>query len=190
MRVQALPFIVVSIVLLFSCDVGRYSLEQGEDGRLYRVDNKTGKVAVLEGDKVVDLFTPEEREQEKRSLEALSAPKKWTVISLKMLDNVNLALRTSWRENKMYYIFDVTPYTKRLRENRESDYASLTSLTINMKDLAGFNLLKIKIPLISMNGVIDSSNKVIGLTINSETDCSVEKYKDIANWDVEWHLKY
>lgn len=190
MRIKALPFIVVSIVLLFSCDVGRYSLEQGKDGRLYRVDKKTGKVAVLEGDKVINLTTPEEQEREKSSLEALSAPKKWKTIYLKMLGDVTLTLRTSWRENKMYYIFDITPYTERLKKNRESNYSSLTSFTINMEDLAGFNLLKIKIPLLSMNSIVDRSNKVIGLTINSETDCSIEKYKDFTNWDVEWHLKY
>jgi hypothetical protein len=104
-------------------------------------------------------------------------------------------LSTSWREDRLYYIFTANPSInpKASPENKITKGSFARSLeygfggpifTAKLLDRAGFEILSIGMK--ESIRVVDNDSKALGLQQKSNIDCSRKKYQDISRWEIVW----
>jgi hypothetical protein len=177
----AWTFVFLMLVALCACDRGeRYGVEQGKDGRVYRIDKKTGEMAVVSGEKVISLNTPEMRKDEGTLAEA----KFWGQTTIPPPHSLQLSLASSWREGLMHYRLKVTPYSQGEKLQKGNN-----SIDIVMTDKGGFHLLTIPVLLNRLSFISDEKGEKVGFEMSSSVECSAEKYKAFTGWTPMWRLE-
>lgn len=203
----ALLLIAVFAVTLSGCEKKeRYAIEQGKDGRVYRLDRQTGEMAVVVGEKLIGMNTPERQKNEKQSESALAQEKNWPDENIPEPYNLNCKLKTSWREGRMYYIFSVYPMKKAPAstegkqietpdpvsgdwEWRDQYIGNLSNhITINMADKGGFKLAEISLPFYSLIRTVDDKGKPSHIQNEGNVPCTSDTYKDLNSWSMQWNL--
>lgn len=109
----------------------------------------------------------------------------------------------TWREGKMYYIFNASPLmdpsvpydsnnsdsvSKHIRSRMFTNNMNTTyfrpKFTVQLNDKAGFKLFDIEMEDIIK--IVDNDNKPVKLEQRSSITCSRDMYKSISTWDVVW----
>ena len=173
-----------AIVLIFFVVIYYFYLEKfdlvTQQNKTYRLNKITGEVIQI---KESGLF--------KIANSKKDLYKTWEQKDIPQLDGINLLLSTNWRDGKLYYNFNVFPYSKRLKKIIENgDFIDKAQgFNISLQDEKGFNLIKIDIPLSKMTRMLgDTKGSVSGLVINDSIQCSYDDYADSKNWDIEWTI--
>jgi hypothetical protein len=170
---------VLMLSVLFACDRGdRYGVEQGKDGRVYRIDKKTGEMAVVSGEKVMSL--PEMSKDEVLLAKAIS----WRQKIIPPPYNLQLAFVSSWREGFMHYRLEVSPYSQVEKYRKDQNF-----IGIMMIDNGGFHLLTIRVLLNQMTALNNEKGERVALEKDGKIECSVETYKAFSDWKTGWTLK-
>jgi hypothetical protein len=200
--------IAILFILLLGCEKKeRYSIEQGKDGRVYRLDRETGEMAVVTGEKLIGISTPEKQINEKKYEADLAQEKNWPDRLLPAPYNLSCGLKTSWREGKMYYIFSVSP-VKQTSVNAEGKPTETSSslasknwewrdqyignlsnhIAIHMNDNGGFKLTEINVPFYTLIRTVDDKGEPSHIQNEGNVQCTSEIYKALTDWSLQWNL--
>jgi len=195
--VKTLWVSVISLSLILSligCDTDRYEIKQDELGRTIRLDKRTGEIAVLTGDKLIAVKTPEEEEAERKILSKLID---WGDLQMKFGD-IKVNLKTSWRAGSLHYIFSVSTTTEKIKKAKtRHDFlraygykgGELESYNILLLDHNDFKLCEMKIYVTSMIELVNEKGDVWELESKSSGSCSADNYRNAAYWNLTWFAK-
>ena len=192
---------LLSSFLLVGCEYNPfeqspYQIIKDEDGKIYRLDKKTGKMAVIKDNKVMPLETPESTYTKESREKLLEEPKEWgdQRISGKKL---KVAVRTNWRSGKLNYALRVFPYSSLEKIFRKLENVSRYNTTyryrtqnfiINFYDKNSFKIKSITVSMWDMTRIVNKNGEVIELSIKSSVACSQRDYLSIADSSVTWIL--
>jgi len=201
-------FCFIFIVALFSgCDISEYQLVkekrkldesenyqliEGKNGEIYRIDKKTGEMVVIKNNKIIPIELAESQIDRELLEKKLQEPIDWHEIQIpgKRL-KTNLVM--SWRDNKIYYKFNIYPYQSLLKIEalRKDDYRKYLTqkITISLLDKNGFLIKEIDIYLKEMTYVVDDKNNITHKSINSNLNFDKNDYIAIANYTIAWYLE-
>lgn len=113
---------------------------------VYRINRDSGEVSLIAGTEIVKL-----REQnDLHSSTATNHVVNWLQTTNAKLGNVTLKLKTNWREGRLFYIFEIAPYSERIKDERQNP-ASPAKFYLHFSDSDGFEILDIPVS-ISPNG--------------------------------------
>ena len=175
---------IVLISLTAGCKGERYEMKEDRQGRIIRLDRRTGEVTVLEGDSLIHIISP-------KDLEALSEAKSWPIETLSQLGGIIANLKTSWRKGQLYYLYSVSPGSEKAEDIKEFNEVFKRGrlgdhyFTVNLYK-GGFNMMELRVPLVSMTSIVDVEGKTTKLERNGAVSLSVENYQASRTWDVTW----
>jgi hypothetical protein len=181
-RKKILTLTVMSVLLLlflymvFNHQGPSYQLT-AQEGNVYRLNNKTGALALIQEGQIVPLEEPTTL-----NTASLEEVKEWSDIPIES-GNITLKLKTKWKQGRLYYIFAATPYTKKL-ENAHNRLFS--SFNINLNDKDNFLITDIPVKISSMIRVVDEYNKPSHILIQGSMPMNAYQYQNIATWDPTW----
>ena len=176
---------IVLISLTAGCKGERYEMKEDRQGRIIRLDRRTGEVTVLEGDSLIQIISP-------KDLEKLSEAKSWPTETISQLGGIKANLKTSWRKGQLYYLYSVSPASEKainikefneiFKRGRLGDHYFTMYLY-----KGGFNMMELRVPLVSMTSLVDVEGKTTKLERNGAISLSVENYQAARTWDVTWN---
>jgi len=180
-------FIAIFVLLLsfLCCKQSNYEIIKGEDGSIYRLNNKTGEMVVLRGDKSVPVETPESLREKREKEKLLSEPKIMRETQVPGRQ-IFVKLITSWRGNLMNYKFFAYPYMH-LTDAKSPTYLRY-EFNVSLCDKNGFTVKTINIPLTDMIITVDDNGNPIFLDKSSSIDCDLEEYEAIESYSISWKL--
>jgi hypothetical protein len=176
--------LVVDVFLAAACNSDRYQLSQDKDGRTVRLDKRTGKIAVVVGDRLVSLKTAEQQEsqdQQRRALDqVLAQPKPWRSQPFQVIGVREATLVTAWRDGTIYYQLDLQPIPKGYLETVSP------TLFLLLQDGSGFEVVKVALGRNDLSNIVDDEGKSIKLSANSSVACSKDTYESLSSWTLHW----
>jgi hypothetical protein len=173
----------VLVGLLAGCEKKeQYDLVNAGNGLVYRINKSSGEVTLIVGSQLtkLDESRGSTKEEPKKSYLA-----NWAAQTLSHLGDITVKVKTTWREGKLLYILEASPYAGRLataRENRTSN----ARFNLNFCDADGFVVLTIPAILSEMTRTVDENGKPSGLRMNSSIPCSVEACEAMKVLSVGW----
>ncbi|MFH1692096.1 MAG: hypothetical protein ABIC68_05985 [Candidatus Omnitrophota bacterium] len=181
---------IISIFLL-GCEQDKYQMIKGEDGKIYRLDKRTGEMVVVKNNEISSLETVESKKFKKLLEGTLETPVDWPVMQMSGKD-LHMRLRTSWREGRLYYQFMVAPYAslERICDKNEKDpyYGLNFGFTISLLDNNGFVIKEIPIRLLTMHRIVDDNGNAMSLSENSSLELHKGEYEAMAGYSPTWLL--
>lgn len=190
-------FLVLNVFLL-GCEYNpfeqnKYQIIKNEDGKVYRLNKKTGEMAMIENGKVVPLENNKELGLVEKSKDlVLPEPIDWGewVIPYKGL---KIQLRTNWRNDSLCYQLKVFPYyllAKMFDKSEKDDqYRRIWyGFVIKFLDKEGFLIKEIPVKLWDMERIVNHEGEEIALALNSSDFCTKEDYFSIETYEVVWLL--
>lgn len=121
----------------------------------------------------------------------LAELKTWRQITVPSLEGATFSLGTKWRDGQMYYQFYLVGYPAQVRKELENaGYPGMENkgFSIVFLDQTGFKLGSTWIPLHSMTRLVGGDGGFNGLSMNDRTGATADWYRQIASWEVQWHL--
>jgi hypothetical protein len=94
-------------------------------------------------------------------------------------------MKTNWRDGKLYYIFQVSPYAGRVAKERQKDL-SYSQFIVRFYDGDGFEVVTIPLKLSEMVHGVDETGMIGSVTVNANTACSLETYESMKVWSIGW----
>lgn len=182
--------VVVFSLALASCGGDQYELTQDKRGRTIRLDKRTGEVAVVAGDRLNVLKTPEQVEADeavvREQAKALGSPKTWPPKDFKQIGVTNATLKTVWKDGRLRYQLQLFPAPKNY-ENYDKNKSTLFS-TLKFYDGSGFEVISVDLNRSDLVGIVDEKGDWVGLYANTSTSCSQSDYQALARWHLFWLL--
>ncbi len=175
---------IILISLTAGCKGERYEMKEDKQGRIIRLDRRTGEVTVLEGDSLIHIISP-------KDLGALSEAKSWPIEILSQLGGILANLKTSWRKGQLYYLYSVSPASEKAKDIKEfnevfnRDRLGDHYFTVYLYK-GGFNMMELRVPLVSMTSIVDAEGITTKLERDGAISLSVENYQAARTWDVTW----
>lgn len=163
-----------------------FEIRQDKTGRMIRLNRRTGEMAVLQGNSLVPIETPEEREKRLNWDAELWKAREWPQLTLTGdWKQTTLRMVTSWREGKIYYRLVVSG-SAAMAASVSANPSGFLNLLLSDSD--GFVVVRILVPLRKLTRILDDASKVSSYEVNDSTECSEDAYVGAANWRVEWGL--
>jgi hypothetical protein len=193
MRAVARGILLACGLLLSSCDQltsNRFELAKDTQGRTIRLDRKTGEVALIDSERIVNVKTAKEvEEQEKAEATILAMPKDWRNVSYPALGGVTGTLKTSWRDGQMLYQFTIAPISEQLAAPPSQGVLGFVpTLIVLLYDPNGFKVGEINLPLNQMTRGVDDKGKPQALSADGSIAISKSNYRSAAFWILNWRL--
>jgi hypothetical protein len=164
----------------------RYELQQNNDGRTFRLDRRTGEVAILSTDGVRILETEADRTRQEglQRLKdaALANPKYWPGDSIPHLKIHSTMLATVYRRGALRYQLVMTPMP------RGYPGYSADPFTLVLSDSAGFTVGKQPLLRSELTREIDANGKPSGLSAAGTIPMTPEEYQSIASFSLTWRF--
>jgi hypothetical protein len=152
------------------------------NGLLYRIDKQSGDLSLIVGTQVTKLEEPEVKKGDDNKRRHVMT---WPDRQNKQLGDLNLKLKTNWRDGKLYYNFQVSPYAGRIeREFQKS--GSNARFLLRFYDQDGFETFVLPIQLSEMVKEVDDTGKIDVVTMNTTTTCDLQTYEALKLWMVGW----
>jgi hypothetical protein len=171
-----------ALVALNGCERhGSNELVNASNGALYRINKDSGEVSLIEGTQIIKL----QEDDGAKGGQAKNYVIAWPVLTNGILENVTLRLKTNWRKNRMFYIFDLGPYSDRLKAEQLNPSTSAT-FHLNFYDSDGFQIFRLPIPLSQMSQINDDKGTIVALEVNTNILCPLETYETIKDWSTSW----
>jgi len=139
---------------------------------------------------------------EARNDASLAKARYWPQKSIPQI-GAKCRLSTSWREGKLYFIFEAEPLVdpNESFENKSApqigetfrsklfahslDFGyGLPIFTAKLTDKAGFEIISIE--MTETSRIVDNDNKPVGLQQKSSIECSRTNYQNLTGWEVSW----
>jgi len=172
----------IVLFVLCSCGVDRYELTEDKNGRIIRLDKLTGRMTILDGDKLVEVKTSEDIEAARVGTQELAKAKEWPELHLKQYGIEQIRFITSWREGVLHYRVRLQPYIEELRQGEQN------RIIFHLRDEGAFLLLEISPILRSYTRVVDDEGKFRRLEFEGTVLCSESTYRNIGNIDLQFVL--
>lgn len=181
---------MLTFLALASCATpDRYELSKDQEGRLVRLDKQTGEVVLIDTGKLNPVtFAPAADAPTGSELPFVQAPedsKTWPVLTLTELGNASAELTTYWQEDRLHYILQLYPISKRLKL-AQSDYYSGSSFSLRLSDAADNQVAGIELPAKQLARTLNASRHDEQLSIQGDMAMSSEDYAGLANWQLTW----
>ncbi len=218
-------FGLIAILLLFSFSSGcekkqessnPYQLMNSDDGRLYRLNKKTGHIVILEGNKIIPL------EVERRTKAIPDKPevvvdtpdlkqdvtplqvnppeiiktekhvKHWDDEQLRG-KNLKVSFESSWLDNKFSYVLEAHPYSslKKMLDKKESDVYyqhKWHGFVIKLIDQNEQTVKIVPVKLWDMSKTLDDQGKFLSLKTDSQIELLEDEFIRITGYKVDWKL--
>ncbi len=171
------------LILLFLFLSFKYQLTS-TDGNIYRINKITGDVQLIQGTRFVKIDSVGHastlRLSKFRKLDEITIPK----------HNLKCNLDILWRNDDLYYNFNVSPYNDSLKRIREGGYFESLNKGFNIElyDANGFVIAQIPVKISDMTGVVDDNNRPTELSMKGKTHLSYEDMKLLKNWSTTWNF--
>jgi hypothetical protein len=153
-------------------DKGKYEL-LAQNGSVYRLNKQTGEVLFINSTWSEVIQGTSTNEVQTNHLTYLGEVKpNW-------LGDIKLSLKTTWRQNTLYYIFTMSPY------DHVSSIIKTTSnaqLVLTVLDHDGFKLLAIPITLADLSAT--PGDKLESFQLNENMPCDLDTYQRIDGYSV------
>jgi hypothetical protein len=204
---KRITLLTAVFALVASCDnKGNYELSKDSEGRVIRMDKRTGEIAVISGGQLVPIKTEEEVRKEKNErLARLEIKKNWTSIDVPQL-GVRTTLATAWRDGMTLYQLKLVDLesTKAFDEwikagakveaapvidqkevaSRLLQIAKHLPLTLKFFDAGGFVIAEETVP--PLTRIVDTNGQTGAFSIDSSVPLSDVQYEKMNNWNVYW----
>jgi len=181
MKKLILILILPAILLIVGCKrKSEYEFSTHSD-TLYRLNKRSSQISYVESSKIITLekSTNESKPWEKYQRIALNKTKTWHKISIPEYDNLELGLKTRWRNGNLYFIFTAKMFEPQELYPRVLKYFKYFVFTLLDSD--GFVIIEKQININDMQMSFDVSGK-IDMEINSRIPCTAEDYLLIKDW--------
>jgi len=208
---RALGMLTVCM-FLSACDFlggnNRYELSKDAAGNTVRLDKRTGEIAVIKDGQIRQLKDAAQAEAERKAQFAqLEQLKSWPTADLSSID-VQAALATSWRGDKMYYSFSLSslPEAKEIQawfalpqDKRESlpkydadkraqelnRAIQRGPFSVELSDANDFVIQQFSVG--TLTRLVDDKGLPNALEAKASIAMSAEDYNRIKRWNVRWH---
>jgi hypothetical protein len=175
--------VIASIVVGCGSKVSsKWDLLTTKDGSVYRINKQTGEVALIAGTQAVRV---EETGSAKDDAPGKSRVTVWPAQQIKQLGGVKTEMKTNWRDGKLYYLFQVSPYAGRIESERHKTGSSALFVA-HFYDQDQFEILTLPINLSGLFGALDEGGKVASLTANEASICTLGTYDSIKTCVIGW----
>lgn len=212
-------FSILALILIFGCEnrfseqEANYQIMTTNEGSIYRLNKKTGQVALIKGDKIVPLKVSEDKGGEQPQKDSPQQPdsisdaeqtqhlvsekvaKKMQLWHEKQFSGKNLkgVLKTRWEDDKLYYSFEVYPYSslKRMLDKKDDDIyyqRKWHGFIVKLLDKKGTVVKQIPIKLWEMARTFDKNGKYASVLKKGDLDLTGLNYERIEDYNVEWKL--
>jgi hypothetical protein len=122
-------------------------------------------------------------------VEAAKKPKLWPEYALTNFGNVKVLLKTSYKDNQVYYHMIVTPVSKKLSTAmNQYPFATNKGFGLDLYDKDGFKIFSQQIALSDMTSIVDNKDKIQAYDVNSKFSLSLDDYKAITREEVTYRL--
>lgn len=148
------------------------------NGEFFRINEMTGEVQKIQGTRFIAI----DRLNDIKKME-LGQLKEWETRQIGKNEELNVDIKTLWRNGKLYYNVKITPFDK-IEKIRKKNYYASTSITINLKDADNFYIKGITL---NFNDMIHYINDDSLVTSNS-IELSYEDMKYVDDIDVTWNF--
>lgn len=168
---------LISIIVLFFLGFllsFKYQLETS-NSNLYKLNRITGNVQMIDGTRTIEVLKPSDK--------PLSIKFEPREIGNK---NFSAKLSTTWRNGKLYYNFEVSPFTDGLKKVYET--ATYDKFTLYLLDSEEYTITTIGIPLSKMIGRQGWSNSIEALHNTGSISMSFEDARIIRDWNISWNF--
>ena len=183
MRLFYVTALAMLAVLAVGCDQKKgWDLVTTKDGFVYRINKQTGEVSLIAGTQAAKV---EETTSSKSDSTETNHVVTWRAQQNKQLGDLKIEMKTNWRDGKLYYIFQVSPFAGRIDSELQKS-PSYARFIVRLYDRDGFELLTIPINLSDMVKKVDDTGKAASLDVNTTTTCSLETYSALSSWTVGW----
>jgi hypothetical protein len=170
-------------VLAVGCDQKKgWDLVTTKDGFVYRINKQTGDVSLIAGTQAAKV---EETTSFKKDDAQTNHVVVWPAQQNKQLGDLKITMKTNWRDGKLYYIFQVSPFAGRIESELQKS-PSYARFIVRLYDQDGFELMTIPVSLSDMVKTVDDTGKAASLYVNTTVTCSFETYSALYSWGVGW----
>lgn len=167
-------------VVIFIC-IGLCSFKYKlvtSNGEFYRINEITGEVQQIRGTRFIAI----DKLSDIKKLQ-LGQLKEWGTQNIGKNADLDVDIKTIWRNGKLYYRVEVTPYDK-VEELQKKNYSNAygASITIALLDKDNFTIKEIPITFREMIHGISTNN----LQISDSIELSYEDMKYVDDISVSW----
>lgn len=129
----------------------------------------------------------EETGDQKNSATTTNHVNFWPAETNKAFGDLVFTMKTNWRDGKLYFVFQVAPYSDRL-DSAYGNAASSAQFFIRLYDKDGFEMITVPVLLSEMVQIHgdEGKGKISNLIVNTTTACSLEMYEALDSWAVGW----
>lgn len=182
---RVFPCLIAGVLSLFlvGCEQKpKWELVTTKDGLVYRINNETGDVALVDGAQITKV---EEFTSTKLDAAEKSYVRDWPVQTVKSIGDVSLRLKTTRRDGKLHYILNAMPISAQVQKAKETAYSE-ARFNLQFYDRDGFELLTLPVKLQDMSQIVDDAGKPQSLSATGSMSCSVETYEAFAVSEIGW----
>ena len=185
---------ILCILTLAGCAaVNRYQLSKDDEGRLVRLDTRTGEVMLIEGDQLTPVkgaaATATHSDPQDEQIPQVMLPdggKSWPTLSLPELGNTNAELTSYWYNGKLHYVLELHPMSKRLNLVY-SGYYSNPSFSLTVSNTAGKHVAWTALPATRLKHTINKTRNEEQLSAEGVILMSKKDYDSLATWKLRWN---
>jgi hypothetical protein len=186
--VSAIRYVVIGAlsILLVGCDskekMESWNLVTASNGLVYRINKQTGEVSVVAGTQMTKL---DDLREQKKDTPKKTYFREWPVQKIKSLGDISLSFKTTWRDGKLHYILEVSPYSSQIQKEAEGSFSE-ARFNLKLYDTDGFELFSLPVKISEMTGVVDDAGKRNSMRANGSIVCSVDTYEALSGAGAGW----
>jgi hypothetical protein len=181
---------LVAIMIAFACygcKSNRYEIQRDSQGRTVRLDKETGEIAIVEGDKLIKVEEKVGSPKEENPFDKVlvNQPRVWPEISIPQIGVSRVALVTVYREGRISYKLSLQPVPHGWKTR-----SRLTTFPFTLKflDAAGLEVVSHSPLSGEVTNVVNPTGQVVGLEIDSNVQCRMELFEQVASWNLTWQF--
>ena len=158
----------------------RFDLQTTSSGQTYRIDRRSGEVALVTQTGVAPIPTISPDSVNPFIAIATNRARYWPQDSLPNIGVKEAALITRCRGGYLHYRLELTPVPPRYSATQYQPF------TLRFEDDAGFALAEVPILRANLSRLVDRSGKATGLQVTSRVPLSADDCRELRSWSLLW----
>lgn len=170
----------VLILLVFILCSFKYKLVSS-NGEFYRINEITGEVQQIRGTRFIAI----DKLKDINKLQ-LGRLKEWETQKIGKNSNIDVNIKTVWRNGRLYYKVVVTPYDK-IEKIQKKNYIEAfdTGIAVIFKDKDNFTIKEVNLAFRNMTHGISTNS----LSVSDSIELSYEDMKYVDDIAISWRFE-
>lgn len=170
-------------LLVAGCDntAGKFEIVRAGNQTLL-LNKASGETKLIDGTSLIAVKSPDASPSDKG--------KEWPDLTIPQLGDVNISIRTKYRDGRMLYTVTATPFQGRLQKDyqlQQTNYALQPVLIIDLTDSDEFRVGEpLELKLRGATRIVNNKGETHSLSWTGSQAMSAESYKAIFSQGVRW----